>query len=209
MALACWLSQTCASSLGDHLGVIFAFHLIWGAKLFGSRSRGWCEVLSFFALSYFVSCPNKYDGLELVRKALWWDGECKVFTTFIYDVSVSCLTLSQTISLILKGSINVCWINEGRKEEMNEHLGYAWDDWREEACWEMMGWQDLHTELGASEVLGPLPLRIKWHLTLVSIWKDTFCSKKKNVTVHCDKTISFLTASPLMSGLKYEVIRGY
>lgn len=65
------------------------------------------------------------------------------------------------------------------------------------------------TEAGSSKVLKHLPLRITRCLTLVSIWKDIFCSKKKNGIVHCDKTISFLAASPLMSGLKYEVIRGY
>lgn len=43
---------------------------------------------------------------------------------------------------------------------------------------------------------------------LGQVWKDTFCLKKEK-NVHGDKTISFLTASPLMSGLKYEVIRGY
>lgn len=97
----------------------------------------------------------------------------------------------------------------GKKEEMSECFGDAWDGWKKETSWEMMGWQDMDTEMGASEVPEPPPLRIKWHLTLVSVRKDTFCSGKKNVAVHCDKTISFLAASPLMSGLKYEVIRGY
>lgn len=71
-------------------------------------------------------------------------------------------------------------------------------------------------QVGVSPLSLALPTSELMTPNLGLSWKDTFCLKKRErgeekerEKVHSDKTISFLTASPLMSGLKYEVIRGY
>lgn len=119
------LSLTRSPSLEDHL-VSVLLSIWWERKTLQPATKAQLRYRPLSSLPYFISCPNKNDGLELERKAPRWDGEWKVFKRFSFFLESICVSLDFITNYFPNSEgLRNCWINEGRKEEMNDCLGVS------------------------------------------------------------------------------------